>query len=171
MIKLLQADNFFRLEDIEKLFFAVKNLPFVEKEHGFEIDQFNLVIPGLDPIFSKLLAEEVIVDEENSGIFRKPNLRIHFESFSSLQDWLFIIALESTTFNLYYHLSNGIGSKPDAWSALDNYQFNYNNIIEWDCYTNILLEPNQGIIFRPWLFHSLTHERIVQIYKLKGQTP
>jgi hypothetical protein len=171
LIKLLQADNFFRSEDIEKLFFAVRNLQFVEKEHGFEIDQFNLVVPGLDPIFSKLLAEEVTVDEDNSGIFRKPNLRIHFEGFEDLQSWIFIIALESTTFNLYHHLSNGPGSEIDARTALDSYKFSYNNMLEWDYHTHILLEPNQGVIFRPWLFHSLTHERLIQIYRLKGKTP
>lgn len=164
MIKLLQADNFYKQEDVEILFNSIGNLTFVEKEHGSEIDNFNLIIPGLNPVFSKLLAEEVEIDEDNSGIFRKPNLRIHFESFESLNDWMFIIAIERTTFNLYHHLSG-------ANTALDGYRFNYNNLFEWDYHTNILLEPNQGVIFRPWLFHSLTHQSLVQIYKLKGVAP
>ncbi len=161
MIKLLQADNFFSDEDASKLYHVVNNLPFVEKEHGEEIENFNLVIPNLDSTFSKLLAEEVKVDEENSGIFRRPNLNIHFESFDSLSDWIFIVALESTTFNLLYHV------KSKAKSALEEYRLNYRNFIEWDYYTNILLEPNQGLIFRPWLFHSLQNG-IIQVYKLRG---
>ncbi len=168
MIKLLQADNFYKQEDVQTIFNIVSNLSFIEKEHGYEIDQFNFIIPNLEPVFSKLLGDEITIDEENSGIFRKPNLRIHFEGFDNPNEWIFILALEETTFNLYNHVSNGPGSKIDARNVLDEYKFNYNNMLEWDCYTNILLEPNQGIIFRPWLFHSLTHERLVQIYRLKG---
>ena len=166
MIKLLQADNFFKQEDVNFLFNVTNNLQFVEKEHGFEIENFNMVIPDLDPIFSKLLADDVTVDEENSGIFRKPNLGIHFESFSSMSDWVFIVALQQTTFNLYHHLSG-------AKTALDEYRFdyrlNYTAVLDWDYHTNILLEPNQGVIFRPWLFHSL-ESGLVQVYRLKGKT-
>ena len=162
MIKLLQADNFYNQSEVEYIFNCTNNLQYIEKEHGFEIDQFNLVIPGLDPVFSKFVGEEVSVDEENSGIFRKPNLRIHFEGFDSMKEWIFILALEPTTFNVYHHLSG-------AKTALDEYRFDYNNLFDWDIHTNILLEPNQGIIFRPWLFHSLTHQRLVQIYRLKGK--
>lgn len=159
MIKLLHADNFFIEETVDKLRNVANSLPFVQKEYGQEIENFNYAIPDLDPIFSKLLAEEVTVDEENSGLFRKPELGIHFESFTSLSDWCFIIALEPTTFNLYHHLSG-------AKSALEEYRFNYKNLFEWDYNTNILLSPNQGVIFRPWLFHSL-EKGLVQVYRLK----
>jgi hypothetical protein len=161
LIKLLQADNFFKQEDVNMLFHTINNLQFVEKIHGEEIENFNMVIPDLDPIFSKLLAEEVTVDEDNSGIFRKPNIDIHFESFTSLSDWVFIIALQQTTFNLYHHSSG-------AKTALDEHRLNYKDYIEWDYHTNILLQPNEGIIFRPWLFHSL-EPGLVQVYKLKGK--
>ena len=161
MIKLLQADNFFKEEDVQVLFNAASNLPYVEKEYGMEVEHFNLVIPGLDPVFSKLLAEEVTVDEGNSGVFRKPAFGIHFESFESLSDWVFVVALERTTFNLYHHLSG-------ARTALDGYHFNYKNFMDWDYHTNILLQPNEGVIFRPWLFHSL-EDGLVQVYRLKGK--
>lgn len=162
MIKLLHADNFYTKEETEKLFKVISKFPFVEKQHGFEVDNFNYTIPGLDPIFSKFVGEEVIVDEENSGIFRKPRLGIHFESFQTPNDWLFILALEPTTLTLYYH-------ETGAKSALDGYKFNYMNLFEWEDRANILLEPNEGVIFRPWLFHSLINERMVQIYRLKGK--
>lgn len=161
MIKLLQADNFFKEEDIVPLYNIAYSLPFVDREYGKEIENFNLVVPGLNPVFSKLLAEEVTVDEENSGIFRKPTFGIHFESFDSLSDWVFVVALERTTFNLYHHLSG-------AKTALDEYRFNYQNFMEWDYHTNLILQPNEGVIFRPWLFHSL-EEGLVQVYRLKGK--
>lgn len=161
MIKLLQADNFFKLDDVESLFQITNSLQFTEKEHGEEIDNFNMVIPDLDPIFSKLLAEEVTVDVDNSGIFRKPNQDIHFERFETLTDWIFVIALQQTTFNLHHHASG-------AKTALDEHRLNYKDYVEWDYHTNILLQPNEGIIFRPWLFHSLD-PGLVQVYRLKGK--
>jgi hypothetical protein len=162
--KLIHADNFFIPEEAERLSIIGKNLNYVEKEYGLEIDNFNLTFPGLDDTFSKLVNEEVMVDQERSGIFRKPlNCQIHFESFDTLNEWCFIIALERTTFNLYNHLeSYGV---INARSALDGYKWNYKNMFEWDYYANILLERNQGVIFRPWLFHSL-EDGLVQYYRL-----
>ena len=86
------------------------------------------------------------------------NCIIHFEAFDSLNEWCFVVALERTTFNLYHHVSG-------AKSALDGYKFNYRNLFEWDYDVNILLQPNQGIFFRPWLFHSLENG-IIQYYKI-----
>lgn len=164
MIKYLCADNFFSDDTPDKLAAVAHSLPFVRKEYGDEIDQFNLVSPDLDPIFSRLVGEEVTVVDELSGVFRKPILNIHFESFESSSDWVFYIALERTTFNLYNHIvDHGI---VDARSALDGYKWNYWNLMEWDCYTNIQLEPNQGILFKPWLFHSAAGG-LVQVYRLK----
>lgn len=162
--KLIHADNFFIPEEAERLRIISKSLKYIEKDYGLEVDQFNLTFPGLDPIFSKLVGEDVMVDEERSGVFRKPmNCQIHFESFNSLNEWCFIIALERTTFNLYNHLeSYGV---VNARSALDGYRWNYKNLFEWDYYANILLEQNQGVIFRPWLFHSL-EDGVVQYYRL-----
>jgi hypothetical protein len=162
--KLIHADNFFIPEEAERLSIIGKNLKYVEKDYGLEVDNFNLTFPGLDDTFSKLVNENVMVDEERSGVFRKPmNCQIHFESFDTLNEWCFIIALERTTFNLYNHLeSYGV---INARSALDGYKWNYKNMFEWDYYANILLEPNQGVIFRPWLFHSL-EDGLVQYYRL-----
>lgn len=162
MIKLLHADNFYNEQDLHSIYNITRNLQFVEKEHGFEIENFNLIFPGLEPIFSKFVGEEVIVDEERSGIFRKPNLRIHFEGFDNLSEWIFAVALERSTFNLYHHLSG-------AKTALDGYLFDYYNLFEWDVHTNVLMQPNDGVIFRPWLFHSFEHEQLIQIYRLKGK--
>lgn len=167
LAKLIHADNFFMEDHIKKLNLISQSLSFVEKEYGLEVEHFNLTFPDLDPIFSKLVGEEVTVDDERSGIFRKPtNCLIHFESFETMNEWCFIVALEKTTFNLFNHLEKfGV---VNARSALDGYRWNYRNMFEWDIYTNILLEPNQGVIFRPWLFHSLENG-LVQYYRLIGK--
>lgn len=176
MVKLIHADGFFKAEEVQNLLGVAYNLydNFVEKEYGYELQDFNMVFPGLDPIFSRIVGEEVVVDEERSGIFRRPFNFVHFESFEGPNDWCFIVALEKTTFNLYHHLENGPASKVNAWSALDGYRFNYRNLLEWDVYTNIVLEPNQGVLFKPWLFHSLDGGN-VQYYrlvnKIKDNTP
>jgi len=44
------------------------------------------------------------------------------------------------------------------------------NLFEWDVCVNIRLEQNQGVIFRPWLFHSV-EDGIVQYYRLIGKKP
>lgn len=165
MIKLLHADNFFLPDDVEKLYNLSLSLGYTPKEHGDEIENFNYVIPDLDPIFSKYLAEDVRVVEEMSGIFRRPRYGIHFESFSTPQDWVFIVNLDprTTTVNFFKH-------KSGAKSALDGYQFNYNNLFEWDLTTNIELGPNEGIIFRPWMFHSV-NDGIIQVYRLTSTAP
>ena len=159
ILKLIHADNFFIKEEVEKLKNVVDSLTFVDKEYGLEIDHFNLLTPGIDKTFSDVLNQKLTIDEEKSGIFRKPmNCIIHFEAFDSLNEWCFVVALERTTFNLYHHVSG-------AKSALDGYKFNYRNLFEWDYDVNILLQPNQGIFFRPWLFHSLENG-IIQYYKI-----
>ncbi len=169
MVKLIHADGFFPPGDAEKYSAVVQGLNFVEKEYGYELENFNMILPNIEPILSKVLGERISVDGARSGIFRKPisNL-VHFESFDSLNEWCFIVALEKTTLNLHYHLStpgDGEVSGADAWSALDGYKFNYRNIFEWNIHTNIVLRPNQGVFFRPWVFHSL-EDGLVQYYRL-----
>jgi hypothetical protein len=159
IVKLIHADNFFPGDDAMHYRNAVLDLQYTEAEYGLEIPNFNMIPLGLEPVFSKVLGEPVVLDRERSGVFRRPmNCIIHFEGFDSLNEWCFLVALERTTFNLYHHLSG-------ATSALDGYKFNYRNLFEWDYDVNIILQPNQGVFFRPWLFHSI-EDGLVQYYKL-----
>lgn len=169
MVKLIHADGFFPPGDAERYVSVVQNLKFVEKQYGLEIENFNMILSGMEPVLGKVLGERVIIDQKRSGIFRRPICNvIHFEEFDSLNEWCFIVALEKNTLNIMHHLENfgkGEFGKVDARSALDGYKFNYRNLFEWDVHTNILLEPNQGIFMRPWMFHSL-NEGLVQYYRL-----
>lgn len=172
MIKYLLADNFYGQQDIET-YLKVANLyfsdKFIDKEYGKEVPDLNIIIDNLEYVFSRALGERVIIDHKSSGVFRKPhNGMIHFESFDSLNEWCFIVALEPNTINFYYHLKDYLNEEYRTWdskNALQGFKFNYRNTFEWDYHTNILLEPNDGIFFRPWTFHSL-NDGLVQYFRL-----
>jgi hypothetical protein len=168
-IKLIHADGFFPKNEAESFYHVVRDLQYVEGEYGLEIPNFNLVLNDIHLVFSKILAEEVIVDHKRSGIVRKPyNNMIHFETFESPNEWCFILALEKTTLNIFKHVKdiryNDYGLT-DSKNVLDGYRFNYNNLFEWDIVSNIILECNQGVFIRPWVFHSL-QDGIVQYYRI-----
>jgi hypothetical protein len=168
-IKLIHADGFFPKGEAEGLCSVVQGLQYVEKEYGLELENFNLILPDIHLVFSKILGEDVIIDRERSGLVRKPyNNMIHFESFESPDEWCFILALEKTTLNIYKHIKdiryNDI-DQVDSKNVLDGYQFNYRNLFEWDVTSNILLDCNQGVFIRPWVFHSL-QDGTVQYYRI-----
>jgi len=168
-IKIIHADGFFPENEAENCCAVVRSLNFVDKPYGKELERFSLILPGMDPIFSKMLGEEVVIDESRSGIFRKPlNLIVRFEDFRSLNEWCFVVALEKTSFNIYQHVKDiryNENLEIDAKTVLDGHEFNYRNFFEWDIVTSVILEPNQGIFFRPWCFHSF-EDGLIQYYRL-----
>ena len=168
MVKLIHADGFYNEEDAKRFKYVVGGLSYTEKSYGYEIENFNMIQRGLEPIFSRVLGEKVIIDQNKSGLFRKPKQFVHFEDFETLNEWCFVIALEKTTFNMFHHIKDGIGESGeiDAKSALDGWEFNYRNLMEWNIETNVVLEENQGVFFRPWMFHSLNEGKLVQYYRL-----
>lgn len=170
MVKLIHADDFFPEEDVGNLRNAVADLNFVQKPYGREIDNFNLIYPDIEIIFKNVLGERVIVDPYRSGVIRKPyNNAIHFEHFNSPDEWCFLVALERTTINLWHHIDPdgkmGELEKATTTDARMGVDYDYKNLFEWKIHTNILLEPNQALFIRPWLFHSL-ESGMVQYYRL-----
>lgn len=170
MVKLMHADGFFPNNDAQNLKTVADNLDFVQKPYGYELPNFNLIFPNIETIFHKVVGERVTVDPERSGVVRKPNNNaIHYEHFESTEEWCFVIALEPTVINFWYHIDPkdkmGELGVPDARSALDGTDFNYNNMFEWKIHTNIVLETNQALFFRPWVFHSL-QDGMVQYYRM-----
>jgi hypothetical protein len=168
-IKLIHADGFFPKGEAEALCSVVQGIQYEEKEYGLEACHFNLILPDIHLVFSKILGEEVIIDRKRSGIVRKPfDNMIHFESFEDPNEWCFILALERTTLNIYKHVEDmryGEYDKSDSKNVLQGFQFNYRNIFEWDITTNIILDANEGVFIRPWVFHSLW-DRTVQYYRI-----
>jgi hypothetical protein len=169
MVKFMHVDGFYDNSSIDFYINAVSGLPFAQKEYGEEIENFRTIIPGMEPLFSKVIGERVKIDNERSGVFRKPMRNIiHFENFDSTEEWCFIAALEKNEFNIYHHISEhdkGEFSKVDSPNVLHGYNFNYRNLFEWKIHTNVILQPNDGVFIRPWMFHSLD-DGLVQYFRL-----
>lgn len=157
----MTIDGFYLQEEAERLCTVISNLQFVKTEFGQEVANFNMVADDADELFSRVLNKQVEVIKEHSGIFRQPELFIHFEGFDAPNEWIFAVALGHpyTTFNIFEHQS---GPK----NALEGYKHNYKNLFEWDLTVNYQLQPGQGIFFRPWLFHSFDHG-LIQVFRLR----
>ena len=158
ILKTITVDDFYTKESAVNIARAVFSLNYDDYEFGSQIRDFNMMSDEVADMFSKVLKINVTVDEE-SGFFRIPKLFIHFEPFETINDWLFVVALQPSTFNIFEHQSGAI-------TALDNYKFNYRNLFEWDLKVNYILDPGQGIFFRPWLFHSFD-KGLIQMFKVR----
>lgn len=163
-LKTITIDDFYTKEEgimMSKVILPL--LQFTENDLGQDLQNFNMVPPDANEIFSKVLNKKINVNMEKSGVFRIPNLSsfVHFEEFESVNDWLFVVAIEHTTFNVFEH-------KSGAKNATEGYEFAYKNLFDWNLTLNHLLEPGQGIFFRPWLFHSF-NSGLIQIFRLKEE--
>jgi hypothetical protein len=159
LVKLISVDGFFSEEEARRLSYITDGLQYEKCEFGKQIPNFNMVPENANSMFSTILDTNIEVDEPRSGIFRFPELFIHFEEFDSTDEWIFAVALQQSTFNVYEHTSG-------AKNALDKYQLGYRNLFEWDLQINYVLKPGQGVLFRPWLFHSFD-TGLIQVFRLK----
>lgn len=159
LVKLISVDGFFSEEEARRLSLVTDQLKYEKCEFGQQIPNFNMVPEDANNMFSTILNTNMLIDEDRSGIFRIPEMFIHFEEFEGLDEWVFAVALQQSTFNVFEHQSG-------ASTALDKYQFGYRNLFEWDLQINYVLKPGQGVLFRPWLFHSFD-TGLVQLFRLK----
>lgn len=158
-IKTITIDDFYTKSQATELYQIASGLQYVQGEISSEVENFNHVPADIDNIFSSVLGRKMKVDVDRSGVFRYTEPFVHFEDFKSTDEWIFIVALENTMFNLYEHTSG-------ARNALENHVFSYRNFLEWNLRVNYELEPGHGIFFRPWLFHSFTRS-LVQLFRLR----
>ena len=147
LVKIITVDGFFTKEQADELTAITYNLQFDETEFGKEIPNFNLIQPDFNKHASIIFNTTIKVDENRSGFFRIPKQFIHFEGFDSLNEWIFVVALQKSIFNVFEH-------KSGSANALQGYKYGYNNLFEWDLTINYEIQPGQGVMFRPWLFHS-----------------
>jgi len=147
LVKIITVDGFFTHEQANSLVASTYNLEYVSTEFGKEIPNFNLISPNFNESASAMLNTSIEVDESRSGFFRLPENFIHFEGFDSTDEWVFAVALQQSTFNVFEH-------KSGATTALHGHKYNYRDLFQWDLKINYVLDPGQGVLFRPWLFHS-----------------
>jgi hypothetical protein len=158
LVKILTVDGFFSANDAVHLANITRSLNFIKNDFGEQVDHFNMVSPDHSLLFSTIIDTDLTVDIDRSGIIRRPEFLIHFEEFDNTNEWVFAVALDQSTFNVYEH-------KSGSSTALDSYHFNYRNLFEWDLQINYILKPGQGILFRPWLFHSFDNG-LIQMFRL-----
>lgn len=160
-VKIMVVDHFLQEDEGIQLKDIANSLRFVPCEFGEYIEHFNMVSEDADEMFSKVLNTKIKIDKDRSGVFIKPVTWIHFEYFDNLNEWLFVVALSETTLNIFEHQSGAV-------TALDGHEFSYRNLFEWDLQLNFVLKPGQGILFRPWLFHSF-NGGLIQQFRLKEE--
>jgi hypothetical protein len=149
LIKIISVDDFIVREDAERLGHTISFLNFQEFEFGKQVPDFKMVPEDIEERFKIVLDTDFTIDRENSGSFIHPYSFIHFESFANINQWVFIVALERTLFNIYENVK---GYK----TALEEHKLNYRNFHEWDLIVSYDFKPGQGVLFRPWLFHSFS---------------
>ena len=114
-IKTLTIDDFYTPDGAHNLSLVARGLPFIQKDLGREIENFNHVPDDISDIISTVIARKVEVDMDRSGVFRFPDVFVHFEDFESTKDWILVVALDHTYFNIYEH-------KDGARNALEGYK-------------------------------------------------
>lgn len=160
--KIITIDDYYTKQQAKELFSVVSTLNFTIFEFGKQVEDFNLVSDDASELFSNVFKKNLTVDLDRSGTFVFPEPFVHFEQFDSLNKWMFVVAIEQSTFNTFHHQSG-------ATSALEEYKFHYRDFFQWDLKTNIVLDPGQGVLFRPWLFHSFD-SGIIQKFMLTEES-
>ena len=153
-------------QDIDTLATLVKTMEYDSALYGKEIKNFSYVPAGLSDFFSEILRTPIEI-QPDTGIFRKPTETIHFENFYQHSLWLGIAALENTKLKLYKHKETGSRSFFDVKDDIQ--KFVEDNVIftgKWDVASEINIEKNDFVFIRPWLWHSLESEKIVQVFML-----
>jgi hypothetical protein len=164
VLNFIHTSNFYNEEQVKGLNSIVNTLVYAPTEFGSVNTGFNYIQPDAIKTFSEVLNTKVTISEE-SGYFYKPNTGIRYNTFTNYTEWKFVVAIQPTIFTMFYH-------KTGVTSALQNYNFNYNNLFEWEYQTQILMEPGQGLFYRPWMFHAFSEPTIIQSFDItENPTP
>ena len=146
--------------DGDSLSALISNMEYESTPYGSEIKNFNFLPQGLEQQFSSLLNMPVEV-QPNTGVFRKPNAIVHFEPFYQHCLWVCIVALEDTVLTLH--------EKDDIKTVFDVPNEKMEEVLlsnDWTETNKINIRKNEFVLIRPWLWHSLQEEKLVQVFLL-----
>jgi hypothetical protein len=140
----------------EQILSVVKGLPLVCSRHGKEIENFNMVAPEVVDAFGMLLSNRVLALEP-SGLFRVPYPVIHFDDFDRASFFHAAIALEEGLFKTYRHKETGFSTVVDVGDNFDKFvSENCFDESKWDIAAQVLMKPNDLILYKPFLWHSFS---------------
>lgn len=150
--------------DITPLTETISSMEYASAPLGDEIENFQFMPQGLEDQFNYILNEQLEL-QGDMGIFRKPNAMIHYEPFYQHAAWLCIVALAPTQLTIHQHLAGH-----DVQYAITNpEQFDQAQCLTATCWrtlTSVAMEPNDFVFIRPWAWHSLSENQLVQIFLL-----
>lgn len=155
--------------DIDALTTLVNGMMFEDAILGKEVLNFHYIPAMLDDFFTKINSEPSINFEiqENTGVFRKPDDIIHFENFYEHSIWTVIVALEDTIISLYKHKESSVATFFDVKDDVAKFATdNARNVDAWDPTMKINMKKNDFIFIRPWMWHSLEKDKLVQVFML-----
>lgn len=168
VINYIHARNYFPKDEVDQLRPLVQDVHWVDKKFGQEMEHFNLIFNDIDLVLGKMVGDLVEIDRPSSGTLRRTlHEVIHFEDFSDLNDWRFVVAVEENEFKTFIH-KNGYKSFLEYIKdeTEDKPELNYLDFEEWDNETTIKMKPNDVLFYRPWIFHSF-QSGILHYYRLK----
>ena len=162
MKSLILLSNFY--QDIDALNSIINPMEFEPNLYGPEIPDFEYNPNELQEAFNHYLNENV---EVQLGTFRKSNSIIHFENFYQHSLWKCIVAIEDTTLKTFEQ--DDVKSFYDV-KDLDSFMLeNSNDESKWNITSMITLKKNDFIFIRPWIWHSLEQDKLVQVFLLNTE--
>ena len=152
-------------EHIDSLNSMFIDMTYEDVIFGSEILNFNYIPQGLNERFKLYLNEEIEV-QPNTGIFRKPNNLIHVEHFYQHCLWVCVLAYEDTTLKLWQqeNVKNVFDLKQEEMEQF--FLDNCGDSSKWILNSQINIKKNDFVFIRPWLWHSLEENKLVQIFLL-----
>lgn len=161
MKNLILCSNLYN--DMDSLSNLISTMEYEDNVYGSEIKDFNFIPQGIDEQFKNFLSESIEV-QPNTGIFRKPNTMIHFEPFYQHCLWVGIVALEDTTLTLWEQENvKTIFDVPQE--EMETFLLN-NDPSKWVETNKLNIKKNNFVFIRPWLWHSLEENKLVQVFLL-----
>lgn len=168
VINYIHARDYFPKGEIEAFRPLVEDVHWVDTKFGKQMAHWNMIFKDIDLVLGKMVGDLVEIDRPNSGTLWRPlHEIIHFEDFENLDDWRFVVAMDTNEFKTYVHKSGwksflDFVNDPDPEKAMPN----YTDPDEWHLETFVRLNPNDVLFYRPWIWHSF-QSGVLHYYKLK----
>lgn len=162
MQNLIVCNNLYN--DSNSLTSLINTLVFEDGVLGQYVKDFDYSPQGIETMISNILRQSV---EVVNGTFIKPNSIIHHDTFYEHTLWTCIVALEDTTLKIHRHESGSEGffDIPDE----NKEQFLLDNAADldkWSTTMSINMKQNDFVFIRPWLWKSLTEDKLVQLFTI-----
>lgn len=150
-------------QDIEALSALISSMEYDDVPFGKQIKDFNFIPQGLTEQLEQYVNEPVEI-QSDTGVFRKPSNFIHFEPFYQHCLWLCIVALEDTVFKI--HEQDSVKTMFDVENLEDFIPNNCTDANKWQVVTQLNIKQNDFVFVRPWVWHSLEPNKLIQLFLL-----